>query len=132
MKPAHKRTVDSMAAAAERLGEELKRVKRNIGDHAAETGDDLAAEIRRLQDDLNAVKFTLADFGETARAEAADAASRIGVTAKEAAGEFADNAKKDAQLLLAELEEYARKNPHYIVGGAIGLGLVLGLFLRRR
>ena len=132
MKPAHKRTVDSMAAAAARIGEELKRAKRNIADSAADTSDDLAAEIRRLQDDLNAIKYTLANFGETSQAEAAGAASRIGATAKEAAAGLADNAKKDAYSLLAEIEDYARQNPRYVVGGAIGLGLVLGLFLRRR
>jgi hypothetical protein len=43
-----------MAAAAERIGEELARAKRNIADSAADTGDDLAAELRRLQNDLNA------------------------------------------------------------------------------
>jgi ElaB/YqjD/DUF883 family membrane-anchored ribosome-binding protein len=132
MKQSHKRTVESMAAAAERIGEELARAKRNIADSAADTGDDLAAELRRLQDDLNAVKDTIANFGETSRAEAAGAASRIHATAKEAAAGLADNAKQDAHSLLAELEDYARQNPQYVVGGAIGLGLLLGLFLRRR
>ncbi|HEY0223605.1 MAG TPA: hypothetical protein VGC38_03745 [Pseudolabrys sp.] len=132
MKPSHKRTVEGMAAAAERIGEELKRVKRNIGDQAADAGDDLAVELRRLQDDLKTVKDTIANFGTTSRAEAAGAASRIRATAKEAAAGLAGNAKQDAHSLLAEFEDYARRNPQYVVGGAIGLGLVLGLFLRRR
>jgi ElaB/YqjD/DUF883 family membrane-anchored ribosome-binding protein len=119
-------------SVAERIAEELQSTKDNLARSASATGDDLAAQIRQLHDDLSTIKETIAAFGQTSRAQAGDAASRIGATAKEAAGDFADSAKKDAQSLLAEFEDYARTNPHYVVGGAIGLGLVLGLFLRRR
>ena len=132
MKTAHQRTVDSMAAAAERIGEELVRVKDNIASSAADAGDDLAAELRRLQKDLSAIKETIAGFGKESSAEASDAASRIGAAASEAAGEFAENAKKETQSVIADLETFARQNPRYVLGGALGLGLVLGLMLRRR
>ena len=132
MKTAHQRTVDSMAAAAERIGDELVRVKDNIASSAADAGDDLAAELRRLQKDLNAVKETIAGFGKASGAEAGAAASRIGTVASEAAGDFADNAKREAQSVIADLETFARQNPRYVLGGALGLGVVLGLMLRRR
>ena len=131
MKSAQQRTVDSMAAAAERIGEELVRAKDNIANSAADAGVDLAAELRRLQRDLNAIKETIAGFGQASGAEASGAASRIGAAAKEAAGEFADNAKQDAQSALADLETFVRQNPRYVLGGALGLGVVLGLLLRR-
>ena len=132
MKTAHQRTVDSMAAAAERIGDELVRVKDNIASSAADAGDDLAAELRRLQKDLNAIKETVAGFGKASGVEAGEAASRIGAVASEAAGDFADNAKREAQSVIADLETFARQNPRYVLGGALGLGVVLGLMLRRR
>jgi ElaB/YqjD/DUF883 family membrane-anchored ribosome-binding protein len=125
------RTVEGMAAAAERIGEELARAKTKIADSAAETGEDLAAELRQLQGDLNDIKTTLAGFGRTSRAEAGATASRIGGVASEAAGEFAGNARQDAQVVMSDLETFARQNPKFVLGGALGLGLVLGLMVRR-
>ncbi|MEI9803114.1 MAG: hypothetical protein WDN48_00015 [Pseudolabrys sp.] len=132
MKTAHQRTVDSMAAAAERIGEELLRTKDKIARSAVDTGENLGEDLRRLQADLSAIKDTLAGFGKTLGAEASGAASRIGATASDAAGAFAENAKKETQSIIADLENFARQNPRYVLGGALGLGLVLGLTLRRR
>ena len=67
MKPAHNRTVEGMATAAERIGEELARAKDKIASSAAD-GEDLAAELRRLQHDLSTVKETIADFGKASGA----------------------------------------------------------------
>ena len=39
---------------------------------------------------------------------------------------------QDANRARADLETFARQNPRYVLGGALGLGLVLGLTLRRR
>jgi len=119
-------------SAAERVSEELQRAKDNIARAAAATGDDLAAQIKRVQDDLNAIKDTIAGFGQTSRDEATGAASRIGAVAKDAAGEYADTMKQDAQSTIDAFEAYARKNPHVVLGGALGLGVVLGLLLGRK
>lgn len=131
MKAAHQQTVEGMAAAAERIGEELVRAKDKIAGSAADAGEDLAAELRRLQHDLNAVKETIAGFGKASGAEASEAASRIGAAVSEAASEFAQHAKQDTQSVIADLETFARQNPRYVLGGALGLGVVLGLLLRR-
>jgi ElaB/YqjD/DUF883 family membrane-anchored ribosome-binding protein len=132
MKSAHLETADSMAAAAERIGDELLRAKDKIARSASDTGEDLMVEIRRLQRDLSAIKETIGGFGKSSGAEAGGAASRIGAAASEAAGEFVDNAKHDAQSLIADLETFARKNPRYVLGGALAAGVALGLLLRRR
>ena len=63
MKSAHQRTVDGMAAAAGRIGEELARAKDNIACSAADTREDLAAELRRLRKDLTAMQETIVGFG---------------------------------------------------------------------
>lgn len=132
MTAAQHRTADDMAAAADRVSDELARAKDKITRLAGDAGEDLAAELRRLQRDLNAIKDTMAGFAKTSGAEAGRAASHIGATASEAAGEFADNAKHEAQSAIAGLETFARKNPGYVLGGALAAGVVLGLLLRRR
>ncbi len=110
---------------SERVVEELHRGK----DQRSAAADDLAMQMRKLQDDFAAIKDAIAQI---AGAEAREAASRIGAAAKDAAGAFAEGAKHDSQAILADLEAYARKNPHYALGAALGLGLFFGLMLRRR
>jgi ElaB/YqjD/DUF883 family membrane-anchored ribosome-binding protein len=131
MKSAHLQTAAGMSAAAERIGDELLRAKDKIANSASDAGEDLAAELRRLQRDLSAVEETLAGFGKESGAEASEAASRIGAAASDAASEFAGNAKHDAASVMADLETFARKNPRYVLGGALATGVVLGLLLRR-
>ena len=131
MKSAHLQTAAGMSAAAERIGDELLRAKDKIANSASDAGEDLAAELRRLQRDLRAVEETLAGFGKESGAEASEAASRIGAAASDAASEFTGNAKHDAASVMADLETFARKNPRYVLGGALATGVVLGLLLRR-
>ena len=87
------------------------------------TGEDLAAQFRRLQDDLKAIKETLA--GKHA------AGCNCAACAEEAS-KLAQHAKDEVHSAVAELEAYARKHPQYVVGGALGLGVVLGLLLGRK
>jgi ElaB/YqjD/DUF883 family membrane-anchored ribosome-binding protein len=74
---------------------------------AAATGaaDEIAAQLRRLQDDLATLKETMAGVGKKAEGE--------------------------AKSMLAGAEAFARDNPRAVLAGAVGLGLVLGLLLRR-
>ena len=128
----HERGANGMAAAAERISEELQRAKDNIARSAAAAGEDVSEQLAQLQEDINGIKRTIGGFAEFSRAEAAGAASRIGGVAAETAGAFADEAKKETQSVVADLEAFARENPRYVLGGALGVGLVLGLMLRRR
>jgi len=71
--------------------------------------DDLAAQLRRLQTDLDAIKETL----------------------KQAGKREAQSALRDAQSAMSGAEAYARANPNAVIAGAVGVGVLLGLLLRR-
>lgn len=123
---------DGLAAAAARIAEELQRAKDNLSKSASDAGGELGGELRKLQDDLAGIQRTLADFGYEAGAEAAGAASRIGAAASGAAHDLADSAKRQAHSAVADFEDFTRKNPQVVLGAALGLGVVIGMFLRRR
>jgi ElaB/YqjD/DUF883 family membrane-anchored ribosome-binding protein len=124
-------SVEGIGAAAARLAEELQRARDNIGRAAGSASDDLAAQLRQLQDDLAAIQSTVGGFGRAASAEAAEAASRIGAAGADAARQFAYGARQQANSALGDFEDFARKNPTAVLGGAVGLGVILGLLLRR-
>ena len=132
MTKAQKPTADGLAAVVERIATELQQAKDNIAQSAESAGGDLAAQLRRLQEDLGAIQQTVTGLGKVAGAEAGGAASRIGAAGADAARDFADSARKEARSAIADAEAFARKNPGVVLGGALGLGLVLGLLLRRR
>ncbi len=123
---------NGLADAAARIAEELQRAKDNLSRSASDAGGELAGELRKLQDDLAAIQRTVAGFSHEARTEAAGAASRIGAHASGAAHEFADTARQQAHSAMADFEEFARKNPQVVIGATFGIGVVLGLLLRRR
>lgn len=125
-------TGDGLAAAASRIAEELQRAKDNLSRSASDAGGELANELRKLQDDLAAIQRTVAGFGHEARTEAAGAASRIGGHAAGVAHDFAGGAKHQAQSAITDFEEFARKNPRVMLGATLGLGVIIGLMLRRR
>ena len=92
---------------------------------AVAAGDDVAAQIGRLRDEVSAIQQTIAGVGK-----ASNGACSCAVCA-EAANQLARHAKQDAQAAIADLETFARQNLRCVVGGALGVGLVLGLLLRR-
>jgi len=92
---------------------------------AAGAGDDVAAQIGPLQDEVSALKQTIAGFGS-----ASGGACNCAACA-DAAHQLAQHAKHDAQAAIADLEAFARRNPRYVIGGALGVGFVLGLLRRR-
>ena len=64
--------------------------------------DDIAEQLRRLQDELDSLKTAMLNTG-----------------------------KLEAQSAAAGLEAYARENPRAVLAGAVGIGVLLGLLLRR-
>jgi ElaB/YqjD/DUF883 family membrane-anchored ribosome-binding protein len=125
-------TAEGLAAAAQRIAAELQQARDKIARQATSAGGDLAAELARLQDDLAAIQQTVTGLGKSTGAEASEAASRIGAAATDAAHDFAENVRQDAHSAVADFEDFARKNPRFVLGGALGLGFVLGLMLGRR
>ena len=95
---------------------------------AAGAGEDVAAQLGRLQSDISAIKETIAGLGK-AKADASGPCNCAACSA--AASQLTQHAKQEAQSVLAEIETLARKNPGYVVGGTLALGVVLGTLLRR-
>ena len=123
---------EGLATAAARIAEELQRAKDNLSRSASDAGGELASELRKLQDDLAAIQRTVAGFGREARTEAAGAASHIGAQAADAAYELGDAARRQAHSAVADFEAFARRNPQVVLGAALGLGVFIGLMMRRR
>ena len=110
----------------------MQRAKDNLSRSASDAGGELGGELRKLQDDLAAIQRTVAGFG----LGGARRSGRRGLAhrrhAADAAHEFADSAKQQAHSAMADFEDFARKNPQVVLGATLGLGVVLGLMLRRR
>ena len=96
---------------------------------AAGAADEVAAQIGRLRDELGTIKQTIADFGKASSGRARGACNCAACA--DAASQLALHAKQNAQAAIADLETYAKQNLRCVVGGALGVGLVLGLLLRR-
>jgi ElaB/YqjD/DUF883 family membrane-anchored ribosome-binding protein len=92
---------------------------------AAGAGDDVAAQLGRLQDELSAIKQTLAGFGKASSGACSCAACA------DAASQLAKHARQEARSAIADVEAFARQNPQYALGGALGVGVLLGLLLKR-
>jgi ElaB/YqjD/DUF883 family membrane-anchored ribosome-binding protein len=97
---------------------------------AAGAGGDVAAQLGRLREELSAIKQTIAGFGKASSGQASGGCSCA--ACKDAASQLAQHAKQEARSAIADLETFARQNPRYVVGGALGVGLALGLLLGRR
>lgn len=126
-----KQDINSIAGLATRLAEELQRAKDKIARSADSAGEDLALQLRQLQDDVAAIQNTIGAFGKAASAEAGEAATRMGSAGAEAAREFAADAREHAHSVIGDVEEFARRNPHCVLGCTLGLGVILGLLMRR-
>ncbi len=124
--------IGSVAGLAARLAEELQRAKDNIARSAGSAGEDLAVQLRQLQDDVTAIQNTIGAFGKAAGAETGEATARMGAAGAEAAHEFAAGARERAHSMVRGFEEFARRNPHCVLGCTLGLGLILGLMMRKR
>jgi len=93
---------------------------------ASGAGDDVAAQLGRLQDELSAIKQTIAGFGKVSSGACSCEAC------VETARKIAQHAEQEVQAAIADLKTFAQHNPRYVLGGALGVGLVLGLMLHRR
>ena len=78
----------------------------------------------RAKTALNDAGETLKSVGETAQQKAADA--------KEKASEHAKQAGETARELQDDFVETVRRNPWIAIGGALGVGLAVGLLLNKR
>ena len=90
--------------------------------------DDLYNVIRTAERLLTASAAQTGERIDEARARAEESIKE----AKARLADVEDEALKRAQALAGDADQYVRRNPWQAVGVAVGVGLVLGLFLGRR
>ncbi|AXK83307.1 DUF883 family protein [Pseudolabrys taiwanensis] len=107
-----------------------------VAENAANFSDDLAGDVRKLRDDIGAIQKTLAQFISTTAGEAARTAQNVGASVtsqvSDIASEAASVATQQAKTFASELEGMARRNPLGTIGGAVLVGVVIGLLSRGR
>jgi ElaB/YqjD/DUF883 family membrane-anchored ribosome-binding protein len=89
--------------------------------------DDLTAVIRDAESLLRATAAHTGDKVEEIRARAEQSVRQ----AKERLAGIEEEALKQARVLAGEADVYVRGNPWQAVGIAAGIGLMLGLLMRR-
>jgi ElaB/YqjD/DUF883 family membrane-anchored ribosome-binding protein len=112
------------AAAANRVGDDLKRAKDNIAQATATARDNAGDDLRRLRDDVASLKDTVAQLAATIGAEIGDSASEIG-------SDVASSARRQAKTVVEDLEDMTRRNPLGFMAGAFCLGMVIGVMRSR-
>jgi len=107
-----------------------------VAENSANFSDDLAGDVRKLRDDIGAIQKTLAQFISTTAGEAARTAQNVGASVtsqvSDIASEAASVATQQAKTFASELEGMARRNPLGTIGGAVLVGVVIGLLSRGR
>lgn len=104
---------------------------------------DLHHDLDKLRQDVASLKDSLARVAFGATAQAADAVrgagqsatSQVGATASglmDTGSDLAASAKDQALTLASQLEATARRNPLGAIGGALLVGIVLGMMSRGR
>jgi ElaB/YqjD/DUF883 family membrane-anchored ribosome-binding protein len=101
-----------------------------------ETVSQLSRDVARLKDTFaqllsqasDAGTKTVRDFGQTVASQVSSAASGAADTGSNLVG----SAKGHAKTLASELEDMARRNPLGTIGGALLVGVVIGMMSRGR
>jgi len=132
------------SGASPSITESMARGKEAIGAAAAAGAMDSAAtDLQLLRKDLNSLKETVARLVSQAGGEAAktarDVASNVTGQAGDIAGDLMDRganaasvATAEAKSFAAELERMTRSNPLAAIAGAVLIGALIGLLVRRR
>ncbi len=84
--------------------------------------NDIAAQLSRLEDELASLKETLGK----AHASGCDCAA-----CAEEASKMVQHAKEQMKSAMTGIEGYLRDNPRVVIGSALGVGVLLGILLRR-
>ena len=95
------------------------------------TTDDIEAQLGALRTEIAALAATLAALSRSGSEAVKQAATEAFAGLKSQSGDF-NEAEAKAQQVLAEVTDYARKNPLQSLGMAAGFGMMLGLLFGRR
>jgi ElaB/YqjD/DUF883 family membrane-anchored ribosome-binding protein len=95
------------------------------------SSDDMAAQMAALQAQIAALAATLAALSQSGAEAVKQAATEAYDGLKSQSPDF-DAAEARAQQIVAEVADFARKNPLQSLGLATGFGIFLGLLFGRR
>ncbi len=111
----------------------------NRNKEAATARETAGGDLKALQNDLGDLKETVAKLVSLATTEAAKSAHEIADQVGTAASELAERganvasaATGQANTLVSELENIARRNPLGTLAGAVVVGILIGMLGRRR
>jgi ElaB/YqjD/DUF883 family membrane-anchored ribosome-binding protein len=121
----------------------IKRGKEAISSAASVAASSATSDLQSLRNDLDGLKDTISKFvsiaGNEAMKSARDVASNVTARVGTTAGTFADTgsdmasaATQQAKTFALELERLARRNPIGALAGAAVIGILIGMFGRRK
>ena len=119
-------------ATVDEVKKEFDRGQSKIGQAADGAQDDLSQELRKVRDEMSAMQKIISGFASSAGNDAKRMAQNIGAQVGDIAGDMASGARDQAKTFAAELEGMARRSPLSTIGGALLIGVVIGLVSRGR
>jgi ElaB/YqjD/DUF883 family membrane-anchored ribosome-binding protein len=119
-------------AAVDEVKNELDRGQSKMNKSAENAKDDLSQELRKIRDEMSSMQKIISGFASSAGNDAKRMAQNIGAQVGDIAGDMASGARDQAKTFAAELEEMARRSPLSTIGGALLIGVVIGLVSRGR
>lgn len=133
---------NELSEAGSPIVDSVARGKDAISAVTAEAMNSAGSDITALRADLNGLKDTVAKFISQVSNEAAKSArevttsvtDRVGDVSSHYAGkgaELTSAATEQAKTVATELESMARRNPLGAIGGAVLVGVLIGLLGRR-
>jgi ElaB/YqjD/DUF883 family membrane-anchored ribosome-binding protein len=123
-------------ATVDEVKNEFDRGQSKLGQAADAAKDDLSQELRKMRDEMSTMQKIITGFASNAGSDAKRMAQNIGATVAsqvgDIAGDVASGARDQAKTFAAELEGMARRSPLSTIGGALLIGVVIGLVSRGR
>ncbi len=115
---------DLAGQAQERAQQAAGQAKSRVREELDQRSSQLATQIGEQASDLRAVSQTLRDQGKSGPANVAD---RLAAYAERAGNYLRD---KDSDALLADAEDFGRRQPWAVGAGALALGFTASRFLK--
>ena len=110
----------------------IKKTEHNLANEAATGADQLIGEFKALMADAEAlIKATEDHPGETISTIRNKALETI-AGAKQSLSGLEGTLTDKAKVVAGSADDFVHRNPWEAVGVAAGLGLLIGLFMRRR
>jgi hypothetical protein len=124
MDDAQQSAQDLAGQAQEKAGQAAEQARGKLKEQLDQRSSQAATQIDEQASDLRAVSQTLREQGKSGPADIAD---RLAAYAEHAGGYLRD---KDSDALLADAEDFGRRQPWAVGAGALALGFAASRFLK--